>query len=75
MPNLLDVYAGGTVGPMNGRVKGHKNCYKTIIKRSAENTLRKLDTEIDLYSLGLHLHIDHRVNQLDGFDKYMKFGI
>ena len=68
-------YTGRTVEALHKRTCGHRHCYKEIIKRSSENTLHELDTENDLYSLGLHLHIDHGVEELDGFDKYMKFGI
>ena len=68
-------YTGRTVGPIHGRVNGHRHCYKEIVKRSSENTLHELDMENDLYSLGLHLHLDHGVDELDGFDRNMKFGI
>ena len=68
-------YTGRTVGPLHGRINGHRHLYKEIIKRSRENTLHELDTSNDLYTLGLHLHMDHGVEGLNDFDKYMKFGI
>ena len=39
------------------------------------NTLQEVDTTNDLYTLGLHLHLDHGLDDQNAFDKNMKFGI
>ena len=68
-------YTGRTVDPLHIRINGHRYLYKDLIKRSAANTLQEVDTNSDLYSLGLHLHLDHGLNDPNAFDKHIKFGI
>ena len=68
-------YTGRTVGPLHGRVNGHRHSYKDILKKVANGSLHTLDTDNDLYTLGLHLHNEHGCVDPDDFDKHLKFAI
>ena len=68
-------YTGRTVDPLHIRINGHRHLYKDVLKRSVANTLQEVDTTNDLYTLGLHLHLDHGLVNQNAFDKNMKFGI
>ena len=68
-------YTGRTVEQMNKRINGHRYYYKEIIKRAAAGTLQELDTNSDLYMLGMHLHFDHGLTDPNAFDSNMEFGI
>ena len=68
-------YTGRTVQYLHKRVNGHREKYLDILKKAEENTLDSLDTSNDLYTLGLHLHLEHGCSSPDDFDKYLKFTI
>ena len=69
-------YTGRTVDPLHIRINGHRYWYKDVLKKAAANKLQKLDTKNkDLYSLGLHLHLDHGLTDPNAFDKNYKFAI
>ena len=38
-------------------------------------TLDEIDTSKDKYMLGLHLYLEHQINDPDTFDRLIKFGI
>ena len=56
-------------------VNGHREIFKEILKRAADNTLQDLDTNNDLYTLGLHLYSEHGIIDEKGFDRFVKFGL
>ena len=60
---------------MHLRVNGHREIFKEILKRAADNTLQDLDTNNDLYTLGLHLYFEHGITDEKGFDRFVKFGL
>ena len=60
---------------MNKRTNGHRYYYKEILKRAAAGTLQELDTNSDLYMLGMHLHFDHGLMDPNAFDRNIEFGI
>ena len=66
-------YTGRTVGPLNGRINGHRHLYYDVLKNSGN--LEALDTSSDLYTLGLHLHLEHGCSDPHDFDKHLKFAI
>ena len=66
-------YTGRTVGPMHGRINGHRHLYHEILKHSGN--LEDIDTSNDLYTLGLHLHLEHGCSNPQDFDKYFKFAL
>ena len=68
-------YTGRTVDPLRTRINGHRHSYREVLKKAADNNLQKLDTNNDLYSLGLHLHVDHGLTDPNAFDKNYKFSI
>ena len=68
-------YTGRTVGPLNTRVSGHRHKYIEILKKYEEDDLETLDTDNDLYTLGLHLHLEHGCIHPTDFDRYLKFSI
>ena len=68
-------YTGRTVDPLHIRINGHRHLYKDVLKRSVANTLQEVDTNNDLYTLGLHLHLGNGLDDQNAFDKNMKFGI
>ena len=68
-------YTGRTVQAMHLRVNGHREIFKEILKRAADNTLQDLDTNNDLYTLGLHLYSEHGITDEKGFDRFVKFGL
>ena len=68
-------YTGRTIDPMHGRVSGHRYLYYEVLKKKASNADVDFDRSNDLYSLGLHLHLDHGLTDPNAFNKYFKFGI
>ena len=40
-----------------------------------KTTLDEIDTSKDKYMLGLHLYLEHQINEPDAFDRFIKFGI
>ena len=68
-------YTGRSVDALHFRVNGHRHYYILVLKKSETNTLESIDTSADLYSLGLHLHLEHGCTDPGDFDRYMKFGI
>ena len=68
-------YTGRTVEEMHLRINGHRSLYKDVLKRSEANTLEEIDSNTDQYTLGLHLHLEHGLNDPNAFDNHMKFGI
>ena len=66
-------YTSRTIDPLHVRINGHRSIYKEVLKRSSENTLEELSTDKDTYTLGLHLHLEHGVDDPNGFDNLMKF--
>ena len=57
---------------MHKRTCGHRSKYKELLK---QQTLVGLDVDNDLYSLGLHLHLEHGCKNPNDFDKYFRFAI
>ena len=45
------------------------------MEKAAENKLDEIDKNSDLYSLGLHLHLDHGLTDPNAIDSNMSFGI
>ena len=68
-------YTGRTVELIHKRINGHRKYYKEILKNAENGTNQEIDSNSDLWMLGLHLHLDHGLTDPDAFDKYMKFGI
>ena len=68
-------YTGRTVGPLHGRVNGHRHLFKVILKKAADNSLHTLDPNNDLYTLGLHLHNEHGCVDPNDFDRHFRFAI
>ena len=60
---------------MHSRVSGHRHKYVEILKKYEEDTLQTLDTNNDLYTLGLHLHLEHGCTHPRDFDRHFKFSI
>ena len=54
---------------------GHRRKYKEILKRLEEGTIDEVDTDSDLYMLGLHLYLEHGLTDPDAFDEHIRFGI
>ena len=54
---------------------GHRELFKEILDRAGKNTLQELDTDNDLYTLGLHLYFEHGITEQNGFDRFVKFGL
>lgn len=53
----------------------NRHIYKEILKKAEQNKLGDIDTNSDLYTLGLHLHLDHGLVNPEAFDRNMTFGI
>ena len=68
-------YTGRTVNPLHKRVNGHRDCYKEVLKQTAHTSTKEIDKNSDLYTLGLHLHLDHGLTDPEAFDRHLKFGI
>ena len=68
-------YTGRTVEQLHKRANGHRHCYKEILKKIDDDNFQEIDTDSDLWMLGLHLHLDHGLTNPDAFDQYIKFGI
>ena len=68
-------YTGRTTDPLHVRTTGHRHHYNEILKKIAKNEQVDFDTTSDLYSMGLHLYLDHGVTDPNGFEKNYKFGI
>ena len=68
-------YTGWTVDEIHNRNSGHRHYFKQILKKINDNNLQEIDTNSDLWMLGLHLHLDHGLTDPDAFDKHIKFGI
>ena len=68
-------YTGRTVDAMHLRVNGHRHYYVVVLKKSETNSLDSLDNSTDLYSLGLHLHLEHGCTDPSDFDRYISFAI
>ena len=47
----------------------------TIKKKARLGKLDDIDTTSDLYTLGLHLHLDHGLVDPEAFDRNIVFGI
>ena len=74
--NICDKpYTGRTIDPIHTRVCGHRHCYIEVLRKAESNSLESLDTSKDLYSLGLHLHLEHGCSDPLDFDKNIKFAI
>ena len=68
-------YTGRTIQAMHLRVNGHREIFKEILDRARKNTLQELDSDNDLYTLGLHLYFEHGITEDNGFDRFVKFGL
>ena len=68
-------YTGRTVDYLHNRVSGHRHKYVEILKKYEEGTLQNLDTSNDLYTLGLHLHLEHGCTHPSDFDRLLKFSL
>ena len=60
-------YTGRTVVPLHSRINGHRHYYKDVVKNSLENNLDDIDTSNNLYTLGLHLHLEHDLANPEDF--------
>ena len=67
-------YTGRTVDPLQKRINGHRHYYREILKKIDDDN-NEIDTNCDLWMLGLHLHLDHGLTDPDAFDQSIKFGI
>ena len=63
------------MNPLHKRVNGHRDCYKEVLKQTNGTSSKEIDTNSDLFTLGLHLHVDHGLTDPKAFDMYLKFGI
>ena len=45
------------------------------LKQIDDENREEIDTNSDLWMLGLHLHLDHGLTDPDAFDRNIKFGI
>ena len=45
------------------------------LKKIDDDNLQEIDTDSNLWMLGLHLHLDHGLTNPDAFDQYIKLGI
>ena len=68
-------YTGRTVVPLNSRINGHRYLFKDILRKARSGKLDDIDTTNDLYTLGLHLHLDHGLVDPEAFDRNIVFGI
>ena len=66
-------YTGRTVDYMHNRVSGHRYKFFEILRNSGN--LDTIDSECDLYTLGLHLHLEHGCTDPKDFDRYFRFSI
>ena len=60
---------------MHNRTTGHRTHYKKVVEHSRNNTLDEIDRTSDLWTLGLHLHLEHGLTDPNAFDENVKFGI
>ena len=67
-------YTGRTVDTLQHRINGHRHYYKEILKKKDDGN-NDVDTNSDLWMLGLHLHHDHGRTDPDAFDQVIKFGV
>ena len=68
-------YIGRTVDPLHKRINGHRQHFKEILKEIEEKTtLDEIDTSKDkyIYMLGLHLYLEHQINDTDVSDRLIK---
>ncbi len=68
-------YTGRTIDEMHNRVNGHRHTYREVLEKSEQNNIASLDTNNDLYTLGLHLHLEHGCVHPNDFDRHFKFSI
>ena len=46
-------------GPLHKRVNGHRDCYREVLKQTTNTSSKEIDSNSDLYTLGLHLPKDN----------------
>ena len=68
-------YTGRTIDHLHIRINGHRHWFSIILKKGEANDLGSLDTTNDLYTLGLHLHLEHGCSNPQDFDRYLSFSI
>ena len=68
-------YTGRTVDPLQKRNNGHRHYFNEILKQINDENIQEIDTNSDLWMLGLHLHLEHGLTDPDAFDHNIKFGI
>ena len=67
-------YTGRTVEPLHKRINGHRNMYRDILKKGLP-ALDNNENGKDLYTLGLHLHLEHGCKNPEDFDRLLKFAL
>ncbi len=68
-------YTGRTIDALNNRITGHRHHFNEILKKIASNEPLEIDTNNDIYMLGLHLYHDHGITDKNAFNRLVKFGI
>ena len=70
-------YVDRTVNPLNIRTNQHRSAFYRVLSAHKNGKLVKSDLELDnesddIYSLGMHIVIDHKLSEKGDFDKFYR---
>ena len=66
-------YTGKSTQICSSRNNGHRAKYIKYKKQVEKNKHITINNTDDEYSLGIHLHNEHNIKNIEGFDHYYKF--
>ena len=66
-------YTGRTIDPLHIRVNNHRAKFNDIVNGKVNPSV--VEDEDDLFSLGLHLYVDHNLQNHEEFDKNYQFSL
>ena len=70
-------YVGRTVNPLNIRTNQHRSAFYRVLSAHKNDKLVNSDLELDnesddIYYLGMHIVIDHKLSEKGDFDKFYR---
>ena len=73
-------FVGRTVNPLNIRTNQHRSAFYRVLSAHKNGKLVNSDLELDngsddIYSLGMHIVIDHKLSEKGDFDKFYRVSI